>query len=1564
MFCGIHASGYSVANGTLDNMCFVEAIGIIPHVLFLIAALPILLLGYGTVNINHSSWLHYPGHSLRWSLTVLLLFILSCEIAEGLLSDLHSTASYLQLYIPSGVTFVATLVTAVYYHNVEMSNFPKLLLLLLGYWVIAIIMRILKLWNLYVQGLNAAHLRLDLNWLIVAIYFLYICIEVNFLLQKRYAFFKESKGLDIKGDLQQQDMHFHQPYVNLLSKVTYWWMNKLMVQGYRQPISMDNLGQLPTQHKAQANLERFKNVYKKEKDRAAKEGQTPSIWKCFFKAFGLSIVYSSIFRYIGDLLGFIGPLCVAGIVKFLVEIRQGNISFHASQQVKEHYFVSLEEFMENGFILAYLLFMATLLQHTLMEMSYYLAIKEGINLKAGITGLIYEKTLRMSSWSLSNGDWSIEQIINLMSVDANQIMLFVWFCPHLWAMPVQVVIAMVMLYYQMGYPAVIGAAIIVILCPVQYLVARQMTHMQKDTMDHSEDRFKKFNEMLKGIRLLKLYSWESIFCTLVDRARNREISSMRKSSVYLVISLFLTAATPIIATVVTFSIHHYMSDEALTAGRTFATLVLFNILVVPLFNFPMVVVAMVNAIMSAKRLRPFLDIPEVDRGFYLTGEDEQEDAKDVLITLLRMSGIHMKSIKRQKSAKMVPENFVLEVTNGHFAWDLSSDAPTTTLYDINFKVPRGAMTLVIGPHDSGKTSLVNAILGEMKLLAGDVSWCLEKNRVSFHAQKGWLFNANLRDNIIFGQPFNQARYDRVISACSLQADIDILPEGDQTEIGERGIWLTPGQKRRVSVARALYYSSDIVILDDPLSFLDVHEGSHMMQEGILGMLREESRTIILVTHKLEYLKEADNILVMRDGHVTHQGTFGEITTEDPSLYQMWKNTISTQAQQEEEQRRKDQRGLEKKYLRRQATKTHHKDEEISDDDHKVHHDVVSIVDVPIKKKGQEDKDSGKGSSMSSQDLLSSPNEAEKKKMAKDLMSVPMSAYMTYLLAGGVLWVVILLLVSILKHGVMVAGDFWLADWSSLWIDGTALTEDEWHYYIYGYVGLSLSGIFMAFLASIIIVLTGVQAGKNLHKKMLRRIILAPMRWFDTTPYGRILSRFSSDTATIDQQLPTTAESLIRTFLMCTAALLVNAIVTPYFLIPAAVILFGFYLLQKFFIQSSRELQHLDILTKSPVLYHFSETLRGLSTVRAYRDEKRFQQKLNDQIDQNTLAFLFLNTANRWLGVRLDYLGAFVVLWAAMCSLTAAVYSDIPVGLVGLALTYALMVSTYLNWGVRNIADIEMQMDAVHMVSTFSEMPIEPYRKDEGNVEPHREWPGHGEIVLENLSTRYAPDLPAVLREVDLRIKPGEKVGICGKTGSGKSSLSMALFRMIDNFQGKIVIDGIDIADVPLNTLRSRLTIIPQDPILFSGTIRFNLDPAGQYNDKELWDAVEIAQLKPLVVSFPEGLDTAVREGGSNFSIGQRQLFCLARAFVRKSRVLVMDEATALVDMETEAMLHRVVKNSFTNCTVITIAHRVPNILECDRVLVFGGGRIVENNKPSVLLEQEDSIFTSMVKANL
>ncbi|XP_019616773.1 PREDICTED: ATP-binding cassette sub-family C member 8-like [Branchiostoma belcheri] len=1447
MFCGNQASGYSVANGTLDNMCFVEAIGIIPHVLFLIAALPILLLGYGTVNINHSSWLHYPGHSLRWSLTVLLLFFLSCEIAEGLLSDMHSTASYLQLYIPSGVTFVATLVTAVYYHNVEMSNFPKLLLLLLGYWVIAIIMRILKLWNLYVQGLNALHLRLDLNWLIVAIYFLYICIEINFLVQKRYAFFKPpSKGLDIPEDLQQQDMHFHQPYVNLLSKVTYWWMNKLMVQGYRQPISMDNLGQLPMQHKAQANLERFKNVYKKEKERAAKAGQTPSIWKCFFKAFGVPIVYSSIFRYLGDLLGFIGPLCVAGIVKFL-----------------EHYFVSLEEFMENGFILAYLLFMATLLQHTFLEMSYYLAIKEGINLKAGIVGLVYEKTLRMSSWSLSNGDWSIEQIINLMSVDANQIMLFVWFCPHLWAMPVQVVIAMVMLYYQMGYPAVIGAAIIVVLCPVQYLVARQMTHMQKDTMDYSEDRFKKFNEMLKGIRLLKLYSWEGIFCKLVDRARNREISSMRKSSIYLVISLFLTAATPIIATVVTFSIHHYMSDEALTAGRTFATLVLFNILVVPLFNFPMVVVAMVNAIMSAKRLRPFLDIPEVDRGFYLTGEDEHEDAQDVLITLLRMSGIHMKSIKRQKSGKMVPDNFVLEVTNGHFAWDLSSDAPTTTLYDINFKVPRGALTLVIGPNAGGKTSLVNAILGEMKLLAGDVAWCLEKNKVSFHAQKGWLFNARLRDNIVFGQPFNQARYDRVISACSLQADIDILPQGDQTEIGERGIWLTPGQKRRVSVARAIYYSSDIVILDDPLSFLDVHEGSHMMQEGILGMLREENRTVILVTHKLEYLKEADNILVMRDGHVTHQGTFSEITTEDPSLYQMWKNTISSQAQQEEEERRKDQRGLEKKYLRRQATKTHHKEEEDLSDE-------------------------------------------EKK----------------------------------------------------------ALTEDEWHYYIYGYVGLSLSGIFLAFLASVIIVLAGVQAGKNLHKKMLRRIILAPMRWFDTTPYGRILSRFSSDTATIDQQLPTTAESLIRTFLLCVAALLVNAIVTPYFLIPAAVILLGFYLLQKFFIQSSRELQHLDILTKSPILYHFSETLRGLSTVRAYRDEKRFQQKLNDQIDQNTLAFLFLNTANRWLGVRLDYLGAFVVLWAAMCSLAVAVYSDLPVGLVGLALTYALMVSTYLNWGVRNIADIEMQMDAVHMVSTFSEMPIEPYRKAEGNVEPHREWPGRGEIVLEHLSTRYAPDLPAVLKEVDLRIKPGENVGICGKTGSGKSSLSMALFRMIDNFQGKIVIDGIDISDVPLSTLRSRLTIIPQDPILFSGTIRFNLDPAGQYNDKELWDAVEIAQLKPLVVSFPEGLDTAVREGGSNFSIGQRQLFCLARAFVRKSRVLVMDEATALVDMETEAVLHRVVKTAFTSCTVITIAHRVENILECDRVLVFGGGRIVENNKPSVLLQQEDSIFSSLVKANL
>lgn len=472
-----------------------------------------------------------------------------------------------------------------------------------------------------------------------------------------------------------------------------------------------------------------------------------------------------------------------------------------------------------------------------------------------------------------------------------------------------------------------------------------------------------------------------------------------------------------------------------------------------------------------------------------------------------------------------------------------------------------------------------------------------------------------------------------------------------------------------------------------------------------------------------------------------------------------------------------------------------------------------------------------------------------------------------------------------------------------------------------------------------------------------------MRFFETTPLGSILNRFSADCNTIDQHIPATLECLSRSTLLCVSALAVISYVTPMFLIALVPLAIMCYFIQKYFRVASRDLQQLDDSTQLPLLSHFSETVEGLTTIRAFRYEAKFRQKLLEYTDSNNIASLFLTAANRWLEVRMEYIGACVVLIAAVTSITSCLYRNLSSGLVGLGLTYALMVSNYLNWMVRNLADMEIQLGAVKRIHGLLKTEAENYEGLLSSSQIPQNWPDRGEIQIQNLSVRYDSNLKPVLKHVNAHISPGQKIGICGRTGSGKSSFSLAFFRMVDTFEGRIIIDGIDIAKLPLQTLRSRLSIILQDPILFSGTIRFNLDPEKKCTDSMLWEALEIAQLKHVVKALPGGLDAIVTEGGENFSQGQRQLFCLARAFVRKTSIFIMDEATASIDMATENILQKVVMTAFADRTVVTIAHRVHTILNADLVIVMKRGLILEYDKPEVLLEQEDSVFASFVQAD-
>uniref|UniRef100_A0A8C2C0T0 ATP-binding cassette, sub-family C (CFTR/MRP), member 9 n=1 Tax=Cyprinus carpio TaxID=7962 RepID=A0A8C2C0T0_CYPCA len=1524
-FCGNNkgSNAYSVENGVLNNGCFVDALNLVPHVFLLFITFPILFIGWGSqsskVQIHHNTWLHFPGHNLRWILTFTLLFVHVCEIAEGIVSNTRMESNHLHLFMPALMGFIAATTSVVYYHNIETANFPKLLLALFIYWILAFITKMIKLWKFAEESLGVKELRFCITALLVVLYGLLMAVEINVIRVRKYVFFANPQRVKPPEDLQDLGVRFLQPFVNLLSKATYWWMNPLIIGAHKRPIELKKIGKLPIAMRALTNYMRLKDSYEEQRKTEDPE-KSPSIWKSMYRAFGGSILLSSTFRYMADLLGFAGPLCISGIV--------GNLHTNMTFGV---FFMSSNELLKNTSVLAVLLFLALVLQRTFLQASYYVTIETGINLRGALLAMIYNKILRLSTSNMSMGEMTLGQINNLVAIETNQLMWFLFLCPNLWAMPVQIIMGVILLYYLLGNSALIGAGVILLLAPVQYLIATKLADTQKSTLDYSTDRLKKTTEILKGIKLLKLYAWENIFCDRVEETRGKELTSLKTFALYTSMSIFLNAAIPIAAVLATFVTHAYIEEVRLSPDKAFASLALFHILVTPLFLLSTVVRFAVKALVSVQKLSEFLQSDEIGDDSWRNGEMSMclEFGKKYKYhgdtkVINRKDRYRMDNYEQPMRRQLRPtetEDVAVEVNDGFFTWGSN----LSTLTDINIRIPTGQLTMIVGQVGCGKSSLLLAMLGEMQTISGKVYWSklpdyeiffdgsISKNRysVAYAAQKSWLLNATVEENITFGSPFNKQRYKAVIDTCSLQPDIDLLPFGDQTEIGERGINLSGGQRQRICVARALYQNTNIVFLDDPFSALDIHLSDHLMQEGILKFLQDDKRTVVLVTHKLQYLIHADWIIAMKDGSVLREGTLKDIQTHDVELYEHWKTLMNRQDQElEKETEMESQTTLERKTLRRafysREAKNHIDDE---DEEEEV----------------EEDDD----------DNMSTTTSRRSK--------IQWKMCCRYLSSGGFLMVFLMVSSKLAKHSVMVAIDYWLAAWTS---SNPFLGVLQHRSCVPVFIILCGAAIALCLITSLTVEFLGVAAATNLHHNLLNKIIHAPIRFFDVTPLGQILNRFSADTNIIDQHIPPTLESLTRSTLLCLSAIGVIAFVTPTFLIALVPLAVAFYFIQKYFRVASKDLQDLDDSTQLPLLCHFSETAEGLTTIRAFRHEARFKQRMLELTDTNNTAYLFLSAANRWLEVRTDYLGAVIVLTAAVAAIWSTSGPDVDQsGLVGLGLTYALTVTNYLNWVVRNLADLEVQMAAVKKVNSFLSTESENYEGSMDVSQVPEDWPQHGEIKIHDLCVRYDSMLKPVLKQVNAHINPGKLMKI-------KSNLK------------SIVIDGIDICKLPLQTLRSRLSIILQDPVLFSGSIRLNLDPERTCTDDRLWEALEIAQLKNMVKALPGGLDAVVTEGGENFSVGQRQLFCLARAFVRKSSILIMDEATASIDMATENILQKVVMTAFADRTVVTIAHRVHTILTADLVIVMKRGSIMEYGKPEILMEQEDGLFASFVKADM
>ncbi|TNN59789.1 ATP-binding cassette sub-family C member 8 [Liparis tanakae] len=742
-FCGNenNSMAYNVDSGVLNNGCFLDALNVVPHVFLLFITFPILFIGWGSqsskVHIHHSTWLHFPGHNLRWLLTFVLLFILVCEIAEGIVSDGFSKSPHLHLYMPAGLAFMAGITSIVYYHNIETSNFPKLLLALLIYWVLAFIMKTIKFAKYTEHGIGTRQLRYCITGLLVLLYGLLLAVEINVILGRRYMCFADPTEVKPPEDLQDLGVRFLQPFVNLLSKATYWWMNTFITAAHRRPIDLKVIGKLPIAMRALTNYIKLRKAFEDQKRPQNSTPQGPKwIWQALRKAFGRPLILSITFRFLADLLGFAGPLCISGIVH---HISKDNRTTQPPMKLLGIYFISSKEFLENAYVLAVLLFFALLLQRTFLQASYYVAIETGINLRGAIQTKIYNKIMRLCTSNMSMGGLTVAQICNLVAIDTNQLMWFFFLCPNLWAMPVQIVVGVILLYYLLGISALIGATVIAVLAPVQYFVATKLSQTQKNTLEYSSERLKKSNELLRGIKLLKLYAWEHIFCDSVEENRGKELTSLRAFALYSSISskalLFMNAAIPIAAVLTTFVVHVHISEDAdLSPAVAFASLSLFHILVTPLFLLSSVVRSTVKALVSVQKLSEFFSSDEIG--------DEQEPR--VVLTSgssnhnqNRYQAVPLKVVNRKRPPRDewknysspgdlegdggyqdVDQDICIKITSGYFTW--TDGLPT--LSNVDIKIPFGKLTMIVGQVGCGKSSLLLAALGEMQRVSGAVSW--------------------------------------------------------------------------------------------------------------------------------------------------------------------------------------------------------------------------------------------------------------------------------------------------------------------------------------------------------------------------------------------------------------------------------------------------------------------------------------------------------------------------------------------------------------------------------------------------------------------------------------------------------------------------------------------------------------------------------------------------------------------------------------------------------------------------------------------------------------------------
>ncbi|KAJ6621301.1 metal resistance protein YCF1 [Mycena sp. CBHHK59/15] len=1215
------------------------------------------------------------------------------------------------------------------------------------------------------------------------------------------------------------------------------------------------------------------------------------VWKSLFLAYGGPYLMATFLKVIQDLLAFLQPQLLRWLLAYISRYQSSRLQDGGSKPNP------LE-----GFLIAVIMFVASVIQTILLNQYFQRTFETGMRVRAGLVTAIFSKALVLSNdeRGRSSGD-----IVNIMAVDAIRMQDLCTFGIIAISGPLQITLAFISLYNLLGWASFVGVGVMILSCllaPV--LIARVLKSMQEQQMKNRDERTRLMSELLNNIKSIKLYAWESAFMRKIFAVRNdKELRMLRKIGLLTSFNMTLWGGIPLLVAFASFATASATSSKPLTSDIIFPSISLFMLLQFPLAMFSQVISNIIEALVSVQRLSDFFEAVEL-----------QPDARDVHV-----------------QPDLKPGDEVLSITDADFRWASNDVVPT--LENINLVVRQGELTGILGRVGAGKTSLLSAIIGDMLRSEGKVSLY---GSIAYAPQNPWIMSATVRENIIFHHIYDENFYESVIEACALGPDIALLAQRDLTEVGEKGELLSGGQRARISLARAVYARADLTLLDDCLAAVDSHVARHVFGWpfhhviGPNGLLATRAR--ILVTNSIAFVKQFDQIAFISRGIIRECGSYQTLMeNSDGDLCKLVRGhgtnssgsstpfitsgTVTPSEYPSVGDNAMDYAGALLEKLRHTAR----------------HPKAVLAPPKPVRatnSKGlsQEHKEQGR---------------------------VKQRVYVQYIEAASKIGFSSFLLCTAAQQVMALLGNLSLRSWGEHnreMGDNSGMLR---YLLIYGL--FSLSSTLLGGSANVLMwILCSLRSSKHLHDSMLTSLMHAPLSFFELTPTGRTLNLFSRDMYVVDQLLARFVQNLFRTSAVCVSILVVIGASFPLFLLSIIPLAWFYLRTMKYYLATSRELKRLDAVSRSPIFSAFSEALQGVSTIRAFNQQLTFITANQRHIDRNQICYLPSISVNRWLSIRLEVVGAVIILMVAVLAVVALVTTGVDAGLVGLVLSYAMNATSSLNWVVRSASDVETQIVSVERILQQIDVPPEKpqYIPDS---KPNGEWPSEGKIEFQHYSTRYRPELDLILNNISVTINPREKLGVCGRTGAGKSSLLLALFRIIEAAEGAILIDSVDIKNIGLHDLRSAISIVPQMPDLFEGTLRENIDPIGQHDDVDIWVALAQAHLKDYVESLPEGLDAPVREGGQSLSSGQRQLLCFARALLRKLSLVTFDEATSAVDLDTDRAIQEIIQGpAFVDVTIITIAHRLNTIIGGTRILVMDQGRVAEFDEPQKLLANKAS----------